>query len=99
MAWSVIGGICGSSWDVDYAMTQKSEGVWESNALELNKDEQFKLRRGAAWDVQVGADGAVKTPTVEPANIVVEESGTFIIRLEWDGTSETSTVTFVPVTE
>ena len=54
---------------------------------------------GAAWDVQVGADGQVKTATVEPSNIVVETTGTYIIRLEWDGTSETATVTFVPVTE
>ena len=99
MAWGVIGAICGTNWDTDLPMTKKAEGVWESEALTLNQGEQFKLRRGAAWDVQVGADGQVKTATVEPSNIVVETTGTYIIRLEWDGTSETATVTFVPVTE
>ena len=77
-------------------MTKISDGVWESEPLALNAGEEFKLRQGAAWDVQVGADGAVKTPEVEPANIVVETSGTYVIRLEWDGVSTTATVTFVP---
>ena len=94
-AWGVIGGICGTSWDTDHPMTKISDGVWESEPLALNAGEQFKLRQGAAWDVQVGADGAVKTPEVEPANIVVETSGTYVIRLEWDGVSTTATVTFV----
>ena len=95
-AWGVIGGICGTNWDTDLPMTKVSEGVWESEVLELNQGEQFKLRQGAAWDVQVGANGQVKTPEVEPANIVVETSGKYVIRLEWDGTSTTATVTFVP---
>ena len=95
-AWGVIGGICGTSWDTDHPMTKVSEGVWESEALELNAGEQFKIRQGAAWDVQVGADGQMKTPEIEPANITVETTGKYIIRLEWDGTSTTATVTFVP---
>ena len=94
--WSLIGNICGTNWDADIDMTEVSTGVWESEAVTLNAGEQFKLRRGRAWDVQVGAEGAVKTPEVEPANIVVETTGTYVIRLEWDGTSTTATVTFVP---
>ena len=38
----------------------------------------------------------MKTPEVEPSNIVVETTGKYVIRLEWDGTSTTATVTFVP---
>ena len=95
-AWSVIGGICGTAWDTDHPMTKVSDGVWESAALALNAGEEFKLRQGAAWDVQVGANGAVKTPEVEPANITVETTGKYVIRLEWDGVSTTATITFVP---
>lgn len=98
MAWGVIGNICGTSWNTDLPMTQESEGVWVSEALELVAGQEFKLRRGADWNVQVGADGQFKTPSVEnPANIVVETTGTFVIKLEWDGVSEKATVTFLSV--
>ena len=97
MAWGVIGGICNTNWDTDLPMTQTGEGVWESEPLALVAGQEFKLRRGADWNIQVGADGQVKTPSVEPANIVVETTGTFVIRLEWDGVSEKATVTFLPV--
>ena len=96
MAWAVIGGICDTSWDTDLPMTKVAEGKWQSEPLALVKGQEFKLRRGASWDVQVGANGQVKTPSVEPANIVVETTGTFVIQLEWDGVSETATVTFLP---
>ena len=97
MAWGVIGNICNTNWDTDLPMFKVSDGVWESEALALVAGQNFKLRRGASWDVQVGADGQVKTPSVEPANIVVETSGTYVIRLEWDGVSDKATVTFLPV--
>lgn len=94
MAWSVIGTVSGTSWDTDLPMTMIEEGVWESIPVEFTADTQFKLRRGAAWDVQVGADGQVKTPSVEPANIVPLVTGTYIVRLEWDGVSDHATVTW-----
>ena len=96
-AWGVIGNICNTNWDTDLPMSKVSDGVWESEALALEAGQNFKLRRGASWDVQVGADGQVKTPSVEPANIVVETSGTYVIRLEWDEVSDKATVTFLPV--
>ena len=95
-AWGVIGGICNTSWDTDFPMTKINDTTWESEPLTLNAGEQFKLRQGAAWDVQVGADGVMKTPEVEPANIVVETAGTFKIQMVWDGVSTTATVTFIP---
>jgi hypothetical protein len=97
MAWSVIGAVNGSTWDTDFAMTEVSTGVWESNeALEFAAGAEFKLRRGAAWDVQVGADGQMKTPSIEPANNVCEVAGTYKVRLEWDGTSTIAKVTLIP---
>lgn len=94
MQWSVIGSVNGTNWNTDFVMTQVSEGVWESEALTLTTTSEFKIRRGADWGVQVGADGQMKTPSVEPANIVPGVAGKYVIRLEWDGVSETATVTW-----
>ena len=77
-AWGVIGGICGTSWDTDFAMTEVSEGVYESSPLELKAGEEFKVRQGASWDVNFGVE-------FNGANIVVEADGTYIVRLTWDG--------------
>ena len=94
MAWSVIGAVNGTSWNTDFAMTEVDDGVWESDALEFAAGAEYKCRRGAAWDVQVGADGAMGS---NPANIVCDEAGTYKVRLEWDGTSSTAKVTLIPV--
>ena len=53
-AWSVIGGICGTNWDTDYAMTEDPAGTYTSEALELKAGEEFKVRQGASWDVNFG---------------------------------------------
>ena len=87
-AWSVIGGICGTSWDTDFAMTMVSEGTYESEALELKAGEEFKVRQGAAWDVNFGVE-------FNGANIVVEADGKYIVQLVWDG-AENGTVTLIP---
>jgi len=77
-AWGVIGGICGTSWDVDFAMTEVSDGVYESDVLELKAGEEFKVRQGASWDVNFGVE-------FNGANIVVEADGNYIVKLTWDG--------------
>ena len=98
MAWSVIGSMNGdTNWTVDWSMTQVSEGVWKTDeAIPFVAGDQFKLRRGAAWDVQVGKDGQMKTPDIEPANFVADVTGNYYVQLEWDGTSTTATVTLIP---
>ncbi len=90
-AWGVIGGICGTSWDTDLPMTKKSDTVWESEPLDLNAGEEFKVRQGASWDVQCGLEGM----GANPSNIVVETTGKFIVRLTWDG-ADTASVELVP---
>ena len=87
-AWGVIGGICNTSWDTDFAMTEVAEGVYESAALELHAGEEFKVRQGASWDVNFGVE-------FNGANIVVEADGTYIVRLTWDG-AQAGTVELVP---
>ena len=106
-AWALIGGICDTSWDTDIPMTKKSEGVWESDILSLVEGQEFKLRQGADWNVQIGVADAKTGETEtgyyvrladgpdEPGNIVVEATGEYVIRLEWDGESHVATVTFV----
>ena len=88
-AWSVIGSICGTSWDTDFAMTKTADNTWESDVLTLKAGEEFKVRQGASWDVNFGVNG-------EPngANIVVEADGNYKVQLVYDGT--TATVTLIP---
>ena len=81
-AWSVIGNIGGSNWDTDFPMTADGENVWVSDVLALEAGQEFKVRQGASWDVNFGADGAPGG-----ANIVVETSGNYKVKLTYDGTT------------
>ncbi|MBQ5977124.1 MAG: extracellular solute-binding protein [Oscillospiraceae bacterium] len=81
-AWSVIGGICGSNWDKDFPMSEGG-GCFVSEPLELKAGEEFKVRQGASWDVNFGADGTIGGP-----NVVVEEDGVYEIVLELKSETE-----------
>ena len=88
-AWGVIGGICGTAWDVDFAMTEVEPGTYVSDVLALKAGEEFKVRQGASWDVNFGVE-------FNGANIVVEETGMYQVKLVWDG-AQGGTVTLIPV--
>ena len=88
-AWSVIGGICGTSWDTDFAMTEDPAGTWTSDVLELKAGEELKVRRGASWDLNFGVE-------FNGANIVVEADGKYQVQLVWEG-DQVGTVTLIPV--
>ena len=88
-AWSVIGNICNTNWDTDFAMAKVSDGVWESDVLALEAGKEFKVRQGASWDVNFGVGGAPNG-----GNIVVETTGNYKVRLTYDGT--TATIELVP---
>ncbi len=88
-AWGVIGGICGTSWDVDFAMTEVEPGTYVSDVLELKAGEEFKVRQGASWDVNFGVE-------FNGANIVVEADGNYKVQLVWDG-AQGGVVTLIPV--
>ena len=88
-AWGVIGGICGTSWDTDFPMTEGPDGTYTSEVLELKAGEEFKVRQGASWDVNFGVE-------FNGANIVVEADGKYQVVLVWDG-AQGGTVTLVPV--
>ena len=87
-AWGVIGSICGTSWDTDFAMTEGPDGTYTSDVLELKAGEEFKVRQGASWDVNFGVE-------FNGANIVVEADGKYQVQLVWDG-AQNGTVTLIP---
>lgn len=87
-AWGVIGGICGTSWDTDFPMTEGPDGTYTSDVLELKAGQEFKVRQGAAWDVNFGVE-------FNGGNIVVEKDGKYKVQLVWDG-AQTGTVTLIP---
>ena len=88
-AWSVIGSICGTSWDTDFPMTEtETAGTYLSEVLELKAGEEFKCRQGASWDVNFGVE-------FNGANIVVEADGKYQVQLVWDG-AENGVITLIP---
>ena len=87
-AWGVIGGICGTSWDTDFPMTEGPDGTYTSDVLALKAGEEFKVRQGASWDVNFGVE-------FNGANIVVEADGNYKVQLVWDG-AQGGTVTLIP---
>ena len=69
-AFTVIGAIGGSSWDVDFPMTADGD-VWTSDdAFDLKAGDELKCRQGKSWDVAYPAE-----------NYVVEADGTYHVQL------------------
>ena len=88
-AWSMMGNICSTNWDQDIPMTKISENVWESDVVWLNAGEEFKVRKGCAWDWNFGIG-------FNGRNIVVETSGYYIVNFVWDGEYQ-GEITLIPV--
>ena len=87
-AWSVIGNICNTNWDTDFAMTEDPAGTYTSDVLELKAGQEFKVRQGASWDVNFGVE-------FNGANVVVEADGKYKVQLVWDG-AQGGTVSLIP---
>ena len=81
-AWTVIGAIGGSSWDVDFEMTKDGD-VWTSNdTFDLKAGDELKVRQGKNWDVSYGNGGE---------NYVVEADGTYYVTFN-ESTTEVALV-------
>ena len=78
--FTVIGGICGSTWDKDFPMTEVESGVWKSEPLELKAGEEFKVRANGAWDLSYGVDDGVANSN-NGTNVKVEADGTYVVTL------------------
>ena len=89
--WAVIGAVAGTNWDTDLPMTEDPAGTWTSDALELHAGEEFKVRRGASWDFNLGSTGAGGD------NFKVEEDGTYkiVLTMENDDAWESGKVELI----
>ena len=107
--WSVIGFINDTTWDYDFPMTEISETVWESEVVYIATGNEFKLRKNMSWDEQVGLAGPWTDTETEtgfyyrasaldgdPSNIIVEQGGYYIIRLELHEDTGWAMVTLIP---
>ena len=86
-AWTVIGNIGGSNWDVDFEMTADGD-IWTSkDAFEMTTDSEFKVRQGKSWDVNYGANATLNGDNIKP-----EAAGTYKVQLN----AATGEVTLIP---
>ncbi len=111
-AWSVIGSMNGDTWKVDLPMTEVSDGVYESEALNFIVGDQFKCRQGGGWDLNIGSDGNHNGPNFvmgnsvgevletnddgTPKTVATHVAGKYIVRLTWHEGETTGVVELVP---
>ena len=98
-AWGVIGLYGTNNWDKDDAMVKSNQVTdlptfYSEKPIEFKKDNEFKVRKGKSWDVNVGADG-----TINGGNFKVEADGWYFVKLVFNesGTSELTLVKNSPV--
>jgi len=70
-------------------MTEDPENTWTSEPIEMKAGQEFKVRQGKSWGVNVGVE-------FNGANIVVEADGTYQVVMVWDG-AQSAEITLVPV--
>lgn len=86
-AFSLIGAFSGYNWDTDVPMTEDPAGTWTAEQ-EFKAGDEFKVRQGASWDVNFGADGVAGGD-----NIKIEADGTYVVTLVYDSAAGTATLT------
>ena len=79
-AWTVIGQVNGSNWDVDVEMKEEPANTWTAT-VELPAGGEFKVRQGYAWTHNFGVD----LKDNQGANFKVTDAGTYKIVFSWDG--------------
>jgi hypothetical protein len=90
--WGVIGDATAGGWDNSTPMTYNPEtNIW-TLTTELEAGKFFKFRANNGWDINLG--GNTGNLTYNGENILVTESGTYVITLDLsDPTTYKSTVT------
>lgn len=78
--WSVIGSICGSSWDKDFPMIEVTQGVWVSAPLTLAAGDELKVRMDGDWAVNLGVNNGVCVQDGD--NLKVTEDGIYVVTLD-----------------
>ncbi|MCH5157145.1 MAG: extracellular solute-binding protein [Clostridiales bacterium] len=57
-AWTVIGSINGDEWKIDLEMVESPANTWTTKeAYDITETDQFKVRQGKDWKVNLGLNG------------------------------------------
>ncbi len=84
-AFTVIGTVNGTNWDMDFAMESTADGIWvTTEAFDLTAGMEFKVRQGLNWDVAFPAE-----------NFKVEEGADGKYKIQLTITGETGEVTLI----
>ena len=85
--FSLIGKFGGYDWNTDVPMKEDPAGTWTAEQ-EFKAGDEFKVRQGASWDVNFGADGVAGGD-----NIKIEADGVYVVTLVYDEAAGTATLT------
>ena len=96
--WGVVGSICGTAWNKDYPMTNNSQGVYESDPLELKAGDEFRIRKDGEWTINRGIveeiEESYEYQVVQGgSNIKVKADGLYRIRYD----ENTERLAMIPV--
>lgn len=73
--WSIIGEVAGTMWDVDFPLTEISEGVYMSDVIRMKAGDEFLIRKDQSWEMYFGYHG------IYGGNFKIENGGDYIIRI------------------
>lgn len=97
LAFGVVGGWEGGSWETDTVMEQKPAGTYYTTTpILFAAGNEFKIRQGKSWDVDFGADGKYKG-----SNIVVSEEDAgyrYVKMVMTNGTADNAAAATVVIT-
>ena len=95
LGWGVVGKIAsidGFEWNKDIPMNLASDGKWYSVPVKYTKDDEIKIRFGAAWDENFGGNAAAVDEAFATGgdNIKIPADGTYMV--VYDPTASTITL-------
>lgn len=95
LGWGVVGKIAsidGFEWNKDIPMNLAPDGKWYSIPVKYTKDDEIKIRFGAAWDENFGGNATAADEAFATGgdNIKIPADGTYM--LVYDPTASTITL-------
>lgn len=97
-AFTVIGEVGASNWDVDFEMVEEPAGTWTTvEAHYLRANANFLIRQGKVWDLYFGDnEGNVNPYPADRWNYAVEVPGTYYIQLVYNESDKTGMIYLIP---
>ncbi len=98
LAFTVIGEVGESNWDVDFEMVEEPAGTWTTvEAHYLRANANFMIRQGKVWDLYFGDnEGNVNPYPADRWNYAVEVPGTYYIQLVYNESDKTGMIYLIP---